>query len=93
VEDEGRGVPEEALPRIFDRWARSDGARTRDQGGAGLGLAIVAAIARSHGGSCTVARRPRGTMFTLHLPVEAAVGAEAAPDPEAGAAIGVPASG
>jgi signal transduction histidine kinase len=92
VEDEGRGVPEEALPRIFDRWARSDGARTRDQGGAGLGLAIVAAVAHAHGGSCTVARRPEGTVFTFHLPVEAVAVAEAAPDPEAGAAIEVPAS-
>jgi len=39
VSDSGTGVPPEALPHIFDRWARADGARTRERGGAGLGLA------------------------------------------------------
>jgi signal transduction histidine kinase len=90
VADEGRGVPEEALARIFDRWARADGARTREQGGAGLGLAIVAAIAHAHGGSCTVTRRPRGTAFTLHLPVDASEPQAApAPEEETGAAVGL----
>jgi signal transduction histidine kinase len=71
VSDSGSGVSPEALPRIFDRWARADGARTREGGGAGLGLAIVAAVARAHGGRCSVKPLPRGTAFRLHLPVRA----------------------
>jgi len=78
VSDSGCGVSAEALPRIFDRWARADGARTRERGGAGLGLAIVAAIARGHGGRCSVRRLPQGTAFRLHLPV---LSSEAAPLP------------
>ena len=72
VADSGSGVPAEALPRIFDRWGRADGARTRERGGAGLGLAIVAAVARAHGGRCSVESLPRGTVFRLHLPVRVA---------------------
>jgi len=81
VADEGRGVPPEALPRLFDRWARADGARTREQGGAGLGLAIVSAIARAHKGCCTVHPRERGTVFALHLPVTPARNVEPAAAP------------
>jgi len=69
VADEGCGVPPEALGRIFDRFARADGARTRAQGGVGLGLAIVDAIAKAHGGLCTVESRERGATFRLYLPV------------------------
>ncbi len=79
VSDSGSGVPPEALPRIFDRWARADGARTRERGGAGLGLAIVAAVARAHGGRCSVEPLPRGTAFRLHLPVR--TGSLGAPSP------------
>jgi signal transduction histidine kinase len=79
VSDSGTGVPADALPRIFDRWARADGARTRERGGAGLGLAIVAAVARAHGGRCSVRALPRGTAFRLHLPVR--VSLEKAPIP------------
>jgi signal transduction histidine kinase len=68
VEDEGCGVPKEALQRIFDRFARADPARTRSTGGVGLGLAIVDAIAKRHGGRCTVASTLRGSVFTLVLP-------------------------
>jgi signal transduction histidine kinase len=68
VEDEGCGVPEEALKRIFDRFARADPARTRSAGGVGLGLAIVDAIAKAHGGSCTVTSAARGSIFALRLP-------------------------
>lgn len=79
VSDSGSGVPPEAVPRIFDRWARADRARTRERGGAGLGLAIVAAVARAHGGRCSVKPLPRGTVFRLHLPVR--VPAANAPSP------------
>jgi len=73
VEDEGAGIPEDALGSIFDRFARADDARTRAQGGVGLGLAIVAAIARAHGGRCTVERRDGQTVFRLALPVGAEI--------------------
>ncbi len=79
VSDSGKGVPPEALHRIFDRWARADGARSRERGGAGLGLAIVAAVARAHGGRYSVESLPRGTVFRLHLPVR--VAATDAPGP------------
>ena len=68
VRDEGCGVPDEALPRIFDRFARADAARTRTAGGVGLGLAIVDAIAKRHGGYCTVEKTGQGSIFALHLP-------------------------
>jgi len=68
VEDEGSGVQEEALTRIFDRFARADAARTRSAGGVGLGLAIVDAIAKSHGGRCTVQNTGHGSIFALQLP-------------------------
>jgi signal transduction histidine kinase len=76
VADEGMGIPDDALGSIFDRFARADDARTRAQGGVGLGLAIVAAIARAHGGRCTVERRDGQTVFSLALPVGAEVEAE-----------------
>jgi signal transduction histidine kinase len=68
IEDDGCGVPEKALERIFDRFARADSARTRSAGGVGLGLAIVDAIAKAHGGKCTASSTPRGSIFALNLP-------------------------
>ena len=68
VQDEGCGVPEAALTRIFDRFARADSARTRSAGGVGLGLAIVDAIAKAHGGTCTVTNVATGSVFSLRLP-------------------------
>ncbi|MHB1538053.1 MAG: sensor histidine kinase [Solirubrobacteraceae bacterium] len=69
VEDDGRGIPDDQLERIFDRFHRTDPARSRASGGAGLGLAIVRAIAEAHGGS-VVARRGRlgGARIELRLP-------------------------
>jgi signal transduction histidine kinase len=67
VTDAGTGIPEDALERIFDRFGRADPARGRD-GGVGLGLAIVDAIAKAHNGRCTVRTSPTGTTFCLHLP-------------------------
>jgi two-component system OmpR family sensor kinase len=68
VVDDGPGIPPEAVGRIFDRFARADAGRARSDGGAGLGLAIVDAIAKAHGGSCSVSSRPGRTVFSLRLP-------------------------
>jgi len=68
VEDGGCGIPQEALAHIWERFGRADEARTRAHGGVGLGLAIVDAIARGHGGGCTVAITVKGSRFTLRLP-------------------------
>jgi signal transduction histidine kinase len=68
VADEGVGVPPEALGHIFNRFARADSARSRAQGGAGLGLAIVEAIVRAHGGSCRASNSASGAVFTLRFP-------------------------
>jgi signal transduction histidine kinase len=68
VADEGVGVPAQALERIFERFGRADTARARTSGGVGLGLAIVDAIAKRHGGRCTVASTPGGSIFGLELP-------------------------
>jgi signal transduction histidine kinase len=68
VRDEGHGVPVDALPRIFERFARADLARSRSAGGVGLGLAIVDAIAKAHGGSCSVMSAADGSRFVLRLP-------------------------
>ena len=68
VADEGCGVPADALGQIFERFARADPARSRDHGGVGLGLAIVDAIAKAHGGSCAVRAAANGSTFSLRLP-------------------------
>jgi two-component system OmpR family sensor kinase len=79
VADKGCGIPRESLERIFERFARADASRTRDRGGVGLGLAIVDAIARSHGGRCTVHSTDAETIFTLHLPSFRPIAAAAQP--------------
>ncbi|MFE7131128.1 sensor histidine kinase [Streptomyces sp. NPDC057638] len=69
VADDGAGVPEEERERIFERFVRLDDARTRDEGGAGLGLAIARDVAGRHGGGLTVRRSPEGgALFELRLP-------------------------
>ncbi|MDE3024248.1 MAG: HAMP domain-containing histidine kinase [Acidobacteriota bacterium] len=81
VVDDGSGIPDEAIATVFDRFARADDARTRARGGVGLGLAIVSAIARAHGGHCTVERRDGHTVFALVLPVGGELEARPAQEP------------
>ncbi len=69
VSDQGIGIPEEALERIFERFFRVDAARSRATGGTGLGLAIVKHVAAAHGGEVTVwSKEGSGSTFTLRLP-------------------------
>lgn len=78
VKDTGVGISDEDLPYIFDRFYRVDKARTRDVGGAGLGLSICKEIAESHGGSLEAESvAGKGTTFTATLPLAGA--AEAYP--------------
>lgn len=68
VTNEGEGIAEQHLPRIFDRFYRVDAGRARDGGGTGLGLAIVRTIMQAHGGSVSVHSSPAGpTTFTLRF--------------------------
>ena len=60
VEDDGPGIAPEERERVFDRFHRTDPARDRSSGGAGLGLAIVRAIVQGHGGRASAARSPEG---------------------------------
>jgi two-component system, OmpR family, sensor kinase len=66
VRDEGRGFPDEFLPRAFERFTRADEARTR--GGSGLGLAIAAAVAGAHGGSAQAQNTEGGADVWIALP-------------------------
>ncbi|MEU7328264.1 sensor histidine kinase [Streptomyces parvus] len=69
VRDDGAGVPEDERERIFERFVRLDDARSRDDGGAGLGLAIARDVAARHGGTLTVHRADEGgAAFRLWLP-------------------------
>ncbi|WP_405684497.1 ATP-binding protein [Streptomyces sp. NBC_00057] len=69
VTDDGAGVPPDERERIFERFVRLDDARTRDEGGAGLGLAIARDVAARHGGRLTVDGAPQGgARFELWLP-------------------------
>ena len=70
VRDSGPGIDSESLTRVFDRFWRRDHSRTRATGGAGLGLAIVAAIVAAHGGSVSAASiSSGGAAFTCTLPL------------------------
>ncbi len=69
VEDNGPGIPEEDVPRIFERFYRVDKTRSRDMGGTGLGLSIVKHIVLAHGGEVQVSSRVNeGSLFSFSLP-------------------------
>ena len=69
VQDDGPGIPPEALDRVFERFYRVDKARSRDQGGTGLGLSIVKHIVHSHGGEAWAkSELGKGATFFFTLP-------------------------
>jgi two-component system, OmpR family, sensor histidine kinase SenX3 len=69
VTDQGVGIPEKDLERIFERFYRVDPARSRETGGTGLGLSIVKHVASNHGGDISVwSLEGQGSTFTLRLP-------------------------
>jgi len=69
IQDTGIGIPEKDLPFIFDRFYRVDKARSKDEGGSGLGLSICRHIAEAHKGKIEVESKPGvGTRFKIHTP-------------------------
>lgn len=67
IRDHGPGVPEESLPRLFERFYRGDSART--EGGSGIGLALVRAVAEVHGGEVSARNAQPGLAVTMVLPL------------------------
>jgi two-component system phosphate regulon sensor histidine kinase PhoR len=69
VKDTGMGIPQEDIPRIFERFYRVDKARSRELGGTGLGLSIVKHIVQAHGGQVSVASEfGKGSTFSFTIP-------------------------
>jgi heavy metal sensor kinase len=78
VSDDGIGIPEEALAHVFKRFYRVDGSRSREQGGAGLGLSIVESICSAHGARVEVSSVPgQGSTFRVRAPLAGTAGAGA----------------
>ncbi|MEU8177355.1 HAMP domain-containing sensor histidine kinase [Microbispora hainanensis] len=69
VADDGPGIPSEQREKVFQRFTRLDSARSRDAGGAGLGLAIARQVAQNHGGRLTIEDSAEGARFVLRLPL------------------------
>ena len=70
VADTGIGIPQEAIPKLFERFYRVDKARSRSTGGTGLGLAIVREIVKRHNGSIIVqSQEGKGSTFTVRIPL------------------------
>ncbi|MEN3317199.1 MAG: hypothetical protein V7643_600 [Mycobacterium sp.] len=74
VDDDGPGIPQSERARVLQRFVRLDEARSRDEGGSGLGLSIVDEVVRAHGGSVSIELSPLGgARVRITLPVQAAV--------------------
>ena len=74
VDDDGPGIPEAERDRVLQRFVRLDEARSRDDGGSGLGLSIVDEVVRAHGGSVLIEESPLGgARIQIKLPVQAVV--------------------
>ena len=74
VDDDGPGIPESERARVLQRFVRLDEARSRDEGGSGLGLSIVDEVVRAHGGSMSIGQSPLGgARIQITLPVQAVV--------------------
>ena len=72
VRDTGEGIPEEQLPRVFERFYRVDSSRSRLEGGTGLGLAIVRHLTEAHGGKVRISSKPNeGTTVAAFFPFAA----------------------
>jgi len=86
VTDQGPGIPEEDQERVFERFFRSDPARSRNTGGSGLGLSIVKHAVANHGGETRVWSKPgNGSTFTIVLPLAEASDGSASPTAHEGA--------
>ncbi len=70
IDDDGPGIPDAELPRVFQPFYRVEDSRSRDTGGTGLGLAIALSIVQAHGGELTLANRPGGGLRArITLPI------------------------
>lgn len=65
IDDDGSGIPEAELPKVFEPFYRVEQSRGRETGGVGLGLAIARSIAQAHGGQVTLANRPEGGLRAI----------------------------
>jgi signal transduction histidine kinase len=68
VADSGPGIPPEHQAKVFDRFYRVDRSRSRDPGGAGLGLAIAKWVVEAHGGAIAIRNTEVGCAFSIRLP-------------------------
>ena len=69
VEDDGPGIPGDAMEQVFAPFYRLEDSRNRETGGVGLGLSIARAIARHHGGDVVLSNRAKGLQATISLPL------------------------